>query len=393
MYFDSSMDCITDFVNPVNESLIDFVNKLPKGSLGKSISLNYSQKNDVFVSNSIVIIGVSEYRTAVNNKGTGQDIDKIRRAFYKLFIGNWNAKIYDLGDIKKGASFIDTEVALREVLTNLLKQKLLPIIIGGSQALTYASYRAFDDLEQKVNLTVVDAKFDLGSIDKRMDSQSYLTKIVMEKPNNLFNFTNISYQTFLNPQEEINLVNSLLFDSYRLGDVKNDIEIVEPVLRDTDVLSIDIGAVRRMDAPANNNAIISGLRADDICKITRYAGLSDKLSVLGIYEFNSSKDSSSQTSQLIAQMLWYYIEGVNYRSYEFPLSDLQHFKKYMVLIDEETYNFYKSDNSGRWWMEISVKANNKTKRRTLIPCTYNDYLSANRQEVPERWYTNRKKFE
>jgi hypothetical protein len=65
----------------------------------------------------------------------------------------------------------------------------------------------------------------------------------------------------------------------------------------------------------------------------------------------------------------------------------------MVLVDEETYNFYKSNKSGRWWMEINIKDNNKTKRRTLIPCTYNDYLSANNQEVPERWYTNRKKLE
>ncbi len=387
------MDCILDFVNPVSESIIDFVEMLPKGSIGKSIYLNSIKTNKEFIPGSIVFIGVPEDRTAVNNKGAGQNIDLIRKELYPLFTGNWTTSIYDLGDIISGETYKDTTIALKEIITFLLKEKTLPILLGGSHALTYASYRAFDDLEQKVNLSIIDAKFDLGSIDGTIDSQSYLTKIVMDKPNNLFNFTNIGYQTFLNSQDEISLLNSLLFDAYRLGDVKNDIEIVEPALRDTDVLSIDMGAIRRMDAPANNNAIISGLRADDICKITRYAGLSDKISVLGIYEFNPTKDASSKTAQLIAQMLWYYIEGVNYRSYEFPLSDLKNFKKYMVLVDEETYNFYKSNKSGRWWMEINIKDNNKTKRRTLIPCTYNDYLSANNQEVPERWYTNRKKLE
>ncbi len=387
------MDCIENFINPVKKSIVDFIEALPEGCLGKNIILNNAKSSIGFVASSLVFIGVPEDRSAVNNKGTGQDIDLIRKEFYQLFAGNWNTSIYDLGDVKIGKSYKDTEVALKEIITYLLKQKLLPIIIGGSQALTYASYRAFDDLEQKVNLAVVDAKFDLGSFDEMIDSQSYLTKIVMEKPNNLFNFSNIGYQTFLNSQDEINLIKNLLFDAYRLGDVKSDIEIVEPVLRDTDVLSIDMGVVRKIDAPANNNALISGLSADDICKITRYAGLSDKLSIFGIYEYNTSNNSGIQTPQLIAQMLWYYVEGVNYRSYEFPSIDLQNYKKYIVMIDEETLQFYKSDKSGRWWMEINVKDNNKTKRRTLVPCTYNDYLSANRQEVPDRWYINRKKLD
>ena len=157
-------------------------------------------------------------------------------------------------------------------------------------------------------------------------------------------------------------------------------------------MSIDIGSVRKVEAPANKNGQISGFNADEICKITRYAGLSDKIKVLGIYEYNKSVDKSLVTAELIAQMLWYFIEGVNFRSFEFPINNLEGFKKYMVLIDEDTYVFYKSDRSGRWWMEINTKDNNKTKRRTLIPCTYQDYLTANRQEVPERWYANRKKI-
>jgi len=387
------MEYISNFINPIKEPIIDYIDSLPKDCIGKNVVLNTGETSIDFVANSIVFIGVPEDRTAINNEGTGRDIDIIRKQLYCLFNGNWRTKLYDLGDIIIGESHSDTEIVLKEIIAFLLKQKLIPIIIGGSHALTYTSYRAFDELEQKVNLTVVDGKFDLGTIDTKLDSQSYLTKIVMEKPNNLFNFTNIGYQTFLNPQYEISLLQTLLFETYRLGDVKNDIEIVEPVLRDTDILSIDIGAVRKMDAPANKNAMISGFSADDICKITRYAGISDKLSVLGIYEYNASLDNNFITAQLIAQMLWYFIEGVNFRSYEFPSIDLQDYKKYIVMIDDETYQFYKSDKSGRWWMEINVKDNNKTKRQTLIPCTYKDYLSANRQEIPERWYLNRKKLD
>ena len=387
------MNNIFDFIQPVKESFVDFIGELPNSSLGKNLIVNYLNNSFDFTPNSVVIFGVAEERTSVNNAGCGKNIDIIREEFYKLYLGNWKVSIYDLGNVNIGKSFKDTEVALKEVITYLLKQEVLPIILGGSQAMTYASYRAFDSLEQKVNLTLVDAKFDLGSIESSIDSQSYLTKIIMDKPTNLFNFTNIGYQTFLNSQEEIGLLKTVLFDIYRLGDVKNNLELVEPTLRDSDMLSIDIGSVRKIDAPANNNNQISGFNADEICKITRYAGLSDKLKVLGIFEYNSSKDKQSTTAELIAQMLWYFVEGVNLRAYEFPTSSLEDFKKYMVMIDDDMYQFYKSDISGRWWMEINVKDNNKTKRQTLIPCTYNDYLTANSQEVPERWLANRKKLD
>ena len=386
------MNTIDNFFTPITQDLVDFIDLLPQGSLGKKIVLNKDGYALDFSEFSIALFSVAEDKNAINNIGTGNDLSSLRMEFYKLYTGNWHTNIYDLGDFKIGKTYQDTDVALQEVTSYLIKNKLFPIIIGGSQALTYTLYRAYDKLEQSVNLTVVDSKFNLESSNETIDSQSYLTKIVMEKPNNLFNFTNIGYQTFLNSQEEINLIDTLLFDSYRLGEVKNGVELVEPSLRVTDILSIDIGAIRKLDAPANANATISGFNADDICKITRYAGLSDQLKVLGIFEYNSIWDKETKTAALIAQMIWYFVEGVNYRTYEFPTNNLDGFTKYMVIIAEDTYNFYKSNQSDRWWMEISINKDNKTKRRTLIPCTYKDYLTATKEEIPKRWYMNRKKF-
>jgi hypothetical protein len=203
----------------------------------------------------------------------------------------------------------------------------------------------------------------------------------------------LGYQTFLNAQEEIHLMDGLLFEAYRLGNLKKDIELAEPVLRETNVLSIDIGVIKVADAPANNNKMISGLTAEDICQISRYAGLGDRLNLFSIFEYNEKYDVENQTAQLLAQMVWYFIEGVNIRKPEFPNIDLKGFKKYIVLIDDDTYHFYKSENTERWWMEISSKVDNKIKRQTLIPCTYNDFLTANKLEIPERWYLNSRKFE
>jgi len=386
------MDFYYDFLTPVNANILQFVSELPQGTIGKNIRIIQESIDKELEPKSIVLLGVPEDRGAIRNEGAGKDLDSFRKEFYALYSGNWTGVIYDFGDLKVGETFQDTLVIVQEIVVSLLKSNQIPVIIGGSQALTYAVYRAYDQMEKRVNLTAVDAKFDLGMLENPLDSTSYLTKIIMDKPNNLNNYTNLAYQTFLNAQDEIHLMDGLLFDTYRLGNLKKDIELCEPVLRETDFLSIDIGVVKAADAPANRNKMISGLNADEICQISRYAGLSDKLNIFSVFEYNSKCDIHNQTAQLIAQMVWYFIEGVHLRKPEFPNVDLNGFKKYMVMIDDETYQFYKSESSERWWMEISLSEDNKIKRQTLIPCTYNDFLTANRLEIPERWYINRRKL-
>jgi arginase family enzyme len=49
-----------------------------------------------------------------------------------------NASIADLGDIPEGNSVEDTYFAVKKLVSELIKKKILPIIIGGSQDLTYA---------------------------------------------------------------------------------------------------------------------------------------------------------------------------------------------------------------------------------------------------------------
>lgn len=386
------MDFYYDFLTPVNANILQFVSELPQGTIGKNIKIIQESSETELQPKSIVLLGVPEDRGAIRNEGAGKDLDSFRKEFYALYSGNWTGIIYDFGDLKVGESFQDTLVIVQEIVVSLLRSNQIPVIIGGSQALTYAIYRAYDQMEKRVNLTAIDAKFDLGMLENPLDSASYLTKIIMDKPNNLNNYTNLAYQTFLNAQDEIHLMDGLLFDTYRLGNLKKDIELSEPVLRETDLLSIDIGVVKAADAPANRNKMISGLNADEICQISRYAGLSDKLNIFSIFEYNSKYDIHNQTAQLLAQMVWYFIEGVHLRKPEFPNVDLNGFKKYIVMIDDETYQFYKSESSERWWMEISLKEDNKIKRQTLIPCTYNDFLTANRLEIPERWYINRRKL-
>ena len=383
----------TDFLLPIDDEVASSLALESEDNLGNYIK-TYTRQNGFpdLEGVSIVILGVKEGRNTVNNRGCGDDLLNIRKKLYQLFPGDWHTNIADIGNIEQGHVVKDTYYAVSQTITSLLKHDITPVIIGGGQDVTYANYRAYDALEQAVNLVSVDRKFDLGRMDSDITSSSFLSKIILEKPNNLFNYSNLGYQTFFNSQEEISLIQKLYFDAYRLGEVKN-IELVEPILRDADIVSVDIGAIRQIEAPANNNASPNGFDGEAICAISRYAGISDKVTSFGIYEYNSNLDVREQTAHLIAQIIWYFIEGVNFRAKDYPYSTKESYQKFSVILeDDDPINFYKSDKSGRWWMEINLITNNKYKRHTLIPCAYQDYVKATEQIIPERWFKAQQKL-
>ena len=382
-----------DFFTPIDDSLAAHLVSQSSACLGKKIQIHSHQEGFPDLENvQIAIFGVNEDRNSQDNFGCGEDLFIVREKFYQLFPGKWHTNIADLGTIEKGNQVSDTYFAVKEMITFLLKNNIIPIIIGGGQDITYVNYRAYDALEQSVNITAVDSRFDLGNLEEELTSQSYLSKIIMQEPNNLFNYCNVGYQTYFNSQEEISLLDNLFFDTYRLGEAKI-LENIEPAFRNSDIVSIDIGAVRQSEAPGNNNSSPNGFYGEEICAISRYAGLSDKVSSFGIYEYNSKHDNNNQTAHLIAQMIWYFIEGVNFRVKDYPFSGKENYQKFTVLLEEdEPLLFYKSNKSGRWWMEINILSNNKYKRHALIPCTYKDYTDATKQVIPEKWYKAMRKM-
>jgi hypothetical protein len=376
-----------DFLNPLDNEILEFIKAFSPQQLGARIVFHTEEDFPDLNKVSLAIIGVLDNRSDINQ--TEQvDLTNVRKELYSLFPGNWDASIADLGNILAGNSIDDTYFALKKVVASLSKKKIIPIVIGGSQDLTYALYRSFDDLEQMVNLVSIDKKFDFGKESDAVSATSYLTKIIIDEPNNLFNFSNIGYQTYYNSQEEIDLIEKLFFDAYRLGDISNNIAIAEPVFRDADIVSIDLTSVKSSDSGNNNPFTPNGFNGKEICSLSRYAGISDKVSLLGIFNHSNTK----QESILIAQIIWYFIEGFHYRSNEYPFGTKENYLKYIVPSEEELI-FFKSNKTDRWWIEIPFisNSNNKLRKSTLLPCSYDDYLGACNNEIPERWWKAQRK--
>ena len=379
---------IENYLSPVPFSIIDAFKDSEDETLGKKLII-HDEINGIpnLEDIDVAIVGVQEDRNSHRQHPCSAGADVVREKLYQLFPGRWNKKIADLGNIYKGETVEDTLFAVKEITTEVIRNNATLIIIGGSQDITYANYRAYDNLEQTVNLTSIDSRFDLGKQNDSLHSESFLSHIVLQQPYNLFNYCNIGYQSYYVHPEQMDLMESMYFDALRLGEVRSNLNLAEPILRDSDIVSIDISSIKENEITGADFPSPHGFLKEEICALSRYAGLSDKVSSFGIYNYSPITDDDRTTADFIAQALWYFLEGVELRKRDYPYSSKSEYIKFTVLLEEQDLemNFYKSPKSGRWWIEIPNEFKGIA-QHGLLPCTKEDYKLAQTGEITQRWW-------
>ena len=367
----------SDYLSPISKKLIDFKNKLPDDSLGNKIIL-YDTKKFNYNEIDIALIGIKEYRNSVEVKSNFIDLDKFRKEFYSLYYGDWNVNILDLGDLINGDNYNDTYFAFKAISNELLKQNVKLIVVGGGNDFAYPLYQSLSKIHSRLNISSIDNRFDFGKIEKEFNSNSYMSKIIMDKNNCLNHFCNIGFQTFLNSQEEMDLLNKLNFEFHRIGKINRDIQKVEPLLRDTHLLSIDFKSIKASELNFAHN-FSNGFESDQICSISRYAGLSNSISAIGFFELLNSSISSS----LLSQAIWYFIEGFCLRIEENPKSKSFNGYTYNVICEGTNLKFYNSELSQKWWVEF-LDDKQASNNNEPFSCNKKDYIKACNEVLTDR---------
>lgn len=365
---------IADFLNPIDTHLLSDDSGFKEGQIGRIISVFENELPDIKEAD-IVLLGCNEERGNGIKNNIEHAPDAIRRQFYQLYYWHDDFKLADFGNIKQGAVLGDTYAGLKTVISELIEYKKTVIILGGSHDLTLAQYYAYADNKKIIEAACVDAKVDL-SIEMPQPSEKFLMELLTGEPNYIRNYNHIGFQSYFVHPQILETMDKLRFDCYRLGNVKDNIEEMEPVIRNCHLFSFDISAISHAFAPANL-ITPNGFDGEQACMLLRYAGLSPNINTIGIYGYSPEKDKEHLTAKQISQMLWYILDGRSRGRREAHLNERDSFNEYHTAFAEVQTVFLQSKKTGRWWMQLPDK--------NFIACSYKDYLLASSNEIPERW--------
>lgn len=366
---------IIDFLSPINIIEITEDERFKQGQYGNEMSIYADEFPDIDPAD-IIIVGCGEERGRGFLGPASTAPDLIRKQFYSLFYWHEKVKIADIGNIKHGATYNDTLAALQTVIYELNELNKTVIVLGGSQDLTLAQYNASKAAKQQVEITGVDAIVDID-MESPFKNDNFLMEIFTGEPNYTSHYNHIGFQSYFVHPGMLQALDKLKFDFYRVGHVKEDIETMEPALRSSHILSFDITAIANAYAPANL-LTPNGFTGEEACTLMQYAGMNTNMKSVGIYGYNANHDKGELTAKQISQMLWYFIDGRQRGIKEANFSEKEYYNEFQLAFAEVETTFLQSKKTNRWWMKLPDK--------TYIPCSYKDYQTASRNEIPERWF-------
>jgi len=368
------MHDLVDFLKPVSVQELSDDNGYTDGQFAKHISIFESEIPDLSLAD-IVILGTGEMRGSGIFIGESNAADMIRKQLYQLHNWHPDVAIADIGNIKTGSSLADSYAAIQTVIAELFRLRKTVVLLGGSHDITLAQYGAYKEINQVVEATCIDSMIDLRG-ESNYRTENFLLEMLTGEPNMVKHYNHIGFQSYFVHPRMLETMDKLRFDCYRVGIVKEDMEEMEPVIRNTNLLSFDISAIKNSDAPASIFCP-NGLTGEEACMLTRYAGMSNNVSSLGIYGYNPNSDVNELTARQISQMLWYFIDGKSRSKHESPLDERNNFNEYHTAFAEVDTVFLQSKKTQRWWMQLPDKK--------FISCSYRDYVEASNNNIPERW--------
>jgi formiminoglutamase len=298
-----------------------------------------------------------------------------------------------LGNLRNGVDLEDTYKRIQDVGEYLMSNNVLPIFLGGSQDLDIGQYKSYEGLDKLISVLNIDAFLDME--EEGTPNQKHIQTILLHSPNYLFHYSHLAYQSYLIESRTVEVLEKLYFETYRVGHLRSHISEMEPVVRDADMITFDITAIKSADAPATGRSQPFGLTGEEACQITWYAGMNEKLSSIGFYEYDPKLDDPNfKTASVVATMIWYFIEGY-YNQKDHKDFKSRDYLNYVVSMpgSPETITFFKSKLSDKWWLEVPYPDGKaKFARNCIVPCSYADYETANAGELPERYISTHAKL-
>ena len=264
-----------------------------------------------------------------------------------------NITIYDLGSIK------DLSDAAIFSLTNYLNEfHIIPVFTGIN--IKFAGALA---VENSSKITLISNHLEL-----------------IEYKNTITNVNHIAYQRHLCSLNDIYEIEENMYNALSLGKMRSHPSLLEPILRDTEVLYVNLDCMRNADAPDIKGCLPTGLNSEELCQIMKNVGTADNLKAVFIdYQLNSNQYDVE--ANLIAEAIWYFMEGANMNLKDHP-SYSSDFSSFIVHSENlgMDLQFIKNNLTAKWWLRHVMTGRDNI----YLACSYDEYQLSVGEEVPER---------
>ena len=196
----------------------------------------------------------------------------------------------------------------------------------------------------------------------------------------------LGLQEFLIEPQIVKDLNLKYFESLNLGEIRDDISRVEPLLRECEYVLIDLKSVKHSECSISQNP--NGFQSEELSQVAHYIGCSQNLK--GVIIYGAEKNAHPSSYNLIAQLIWIISNSHLHNIVEDPsdaykkgksASNFQH-KIVDFNNDGESIVFISSLESGRLWMEVPIVKKNKV---VLVPCSDFDFQQAINETIPNKW--------
>ena len=289
--------------------------------------------------------------------------DGIRRDLYTCSFNFDRLQLLDLGNLRRR----DPEFVI-QILTELREAGMNIVVLGADISFQQAQLKT---IEKKQNAAFIQ-KTGQPLFDPALESlllpNEHLHKVKL-----------IGYQAHLIHPEKLS--DPKLKQSLSLGMFRNNMRDAEPVLRDVSSTHFYLDCIRYSELPGISGTSPSGFTSEEACQLMRYLGLNPYTNLITILGYDPKYDFHNQGVKMVSQLIWYYLDGLDNKKLDRP-DARENMTQYLVEMNEYQISlaFWKSDYSGRWWVEIPVEK----QESYLLPCSFMDYKMACNNEMPKR---------
>ncbi|TAF33753.1 MAG: hypothetical protein EAZ57_08490 [Cytophagales bacterium] len=352
------MTPIFDLIEPIDWQLYQDLH--PKGNWYELLKANAEQP-------------LSEMDMAiVTVLDTPESAFAFRKRLYACKKGSQNYRIKDLGEWPALHRHL-----LPHLCVELLKNKVIPLVVGAQTTAACAHLAAHFHLKEQISSLLV-----LPTVENTTGAvhhSSALSWLFEQKFNGLEHLTIMGYKEYASDQPALQRLHKLGFDMLSLGRMRDLRENIEPLIRTAQVTVFELSTIRFSNSAHPDRQSIFGLDAEESVRIAWYAGASAEMQSFGIYGLENPLQP--EQAELCSVMLWYFAEGYAHRQ---TFQKENSLKYYVPIHDfgQETLVFYKLKNAPIWWIELPPTLFNAVK---ILPCAASDYANALQGEIPERW--------